>query len=110
MSTKLKNIHPGEILLEEFLLPMTISQNMLARDINVSPRRINEIVHGKRAITADTDLRLSKALGTSEGFWLSLQADYDLEEKKNSIRNQLNKIKKLINLDASNISLHAKRA
>jgi antitoxin HigA-1 len=82
MTIKLKNIHPGEVLLEEFLLPMMISQNMLARDIGVPPRRINEIVHGKRAVTADTDLRLSKALGTSEGFWLGLQADYDLEEKK----------------------------
>jgi addiction module HigA family antidote len=87
---KLKNIHPGEILLEEFLLPMNISQNMLARDIGVPPRRINEIVHSKRAITADTDLRLARALGTSEGFWLGLQVDYDLEEKKNNIKNQLN--------------------
>lgn len=101
MTTRLKNIHPGEVLLEEFLLPMMISQNMLARDIGVSPRRINEIVHGKRAVTADTDLRLSKALGTSEGFWLGLQADYDLEEKKVSIRSQLNKIQKLVNFDLS---------
>lgn len=92
---KLKNIHPGEILLEEFLLPMNISQNRLARDIAVSPRRINEIVHGKRAITADTDLRLARALGTSEGFWLGLQIDYDLEEQKNTIKNQLTKIKHL---------------
>lgn len=61
-----------------------------------SPRRINEIVHGKRAVTADTDLRLSKALGTSEGFWLGLQTDYNLEEKKNMIKNQLNKIKNLV--------------
>lgn len=81
MATRLKNIHPGEVLLEEFLLPMMISQNMLARDIGVPPRRINEIVHGKRAVTADTDLRLSKALGTSEGFWLGLQADYDLADR-----------------------------
>ena len=65
-------------VIEEFLLPMDISQNRLAKDIDVSPRRINEIVHGKRAVTADTDLRLSKALGTSEGFWLGLQTDYDL--------------------------------
>lgn len=97
MMIRLKNIHPGEILSEEFLLPMMISQNRLARDIGVPPRRINEIVHGKRAITADTDLRLSKALGTSEGFWLGLQADYDLEEKKNSIRSQLDKIQNLVN-------------
>ncbi len=92
---KLKNIHPGEILLEEFLIPMGISQNYLARDIVVSPRRINEIVHGKRAITADTDLRLSRALGTSEGFWLGLQADYDLEERRLRISKKLNKIAKL---------------
>ena len=96
MALYLKNIHPGEVLLEEFLLPLNISQNRLARDIDVSPRRINEIVHGKRAITADTDLRFSKALGTSEGFWLGLQIDYDLEEKKNAIKNQLSKIKKLV--------------
>ena len=96
MAVQLKNIHPGEVLLEEFLLPQNISQNRLARDIDVSPRRINEIVHGKRAVTADTDLRFSKALGTSEGFWLGLQIDYDLEEKKNTISNQLKKIKSLV--------------
>lgn len=90
--TKLKNIHPGEILLEEFLQPLHISQNKLAREIGVSPRRINEIVHAARAITADTDLRLSRALGTSEGFWLGLQIDYDLEEKKNLIEKKLQKI------------------
>lgn len=91
--TKLKNIHPGEILLEEFLIPLNISQNKLAKDINVPPRRINEIVHGLRSVTADTDLRLSCALGTSEGFWLGLQMDFDLEEKKKEIQNQLKKIK-----------------
>ena len=91
--TRLENIHPGEILFEEFLKPLNLSQNKLARDIDVSPRRINEIVHRLRSITADTDLRLSKALGTSEGFWLGLQADYDLEERKNKIEKQLNKIK-----------------
>ncbi|CAM4099846.1 Uncharacterized HTH-type transcriptional regulator ybaQ [Legionella pneumophila] len=96
---KLQNIHPGEILLEEFLLPMGISQNKLANDIGVPPRRINEIVHGKRSITADTDLRLSRALGTSEGFWLGLQADYDLEEKKASIKSKLEKIKSLISFE-----------
>ncbi len=88
----LKNIHPGEVLLEEFLIPMNISQNKLACDIDVPPRRINEIVHAKRAITADTDLKLSRALGTSEGFWLGLQADYDLEEKKTSLKTKLSKI------------------
>lgn len=91
----LKNIHPGEILLEEFLLPLNISQNQLARDIGVSPRRINEIVRGLRAITADTDLRLSRALGVSEGFWLGLQIDYDLEEQKKRMNSKLAKIKLL---------------
>src|ERR1700677_2353796 len=100
MNTKLKNVHPGEVLLEEFLLPMTISQNMLARDIGVSPRRINEIVHGKRAITADTDLRFSKALGTSEGFWLGLQADYDLEERRMTIKKELKHIHCLVDAQA----------
>lgn len=91
--TRLTNIHPGEVLLEEFLKPLNISQNKLARDINVPPRRINEIVHGLRSMTADTDLRLSRALGTSEGFWLGLQADYDLEERKKEINKVLQKIK-----------------
>lgn len=80
--TKLKNIHPGEVLLEEFLAPMDISQNRLAREIGVPPRRINEIVHGKRGVTADTALRLARYFGTSEGFWMGLQADYDLEEAR----------------------------
>jgi addiction module HigA family antidote len=93
---RLNNIHPGEILAEEFLQPMSISQNKLARDIGVSPRRINEIVHGKRSITADTDLRLARALGTSEGFWLGLQADYDLEERRLAIGNQLASIHLLV--------------
>ena len=79
---KLKNIHPGEILLEEFLIPMELSQNRLARDIGVPPRRINEIVHGKRAVSADTALRLARYFGTSEAFWMGLQADYDLEEAR----------------------------
>ena len=85
----LPNIHPGEILLEEFLLPMNISQNALARATGVPPRRINEIVLGKRGVTADTALRLAKAFGTSEGFWLGLQADYDLEESRNLIHAEL---------------------
>ena len=94
--TRIANIHPGEILLEEFLNPLSISQNKLARDIDVPPRRINEIVHGIRAITADTDLRLSRALGTSEGFWLGLQVDYDLEERKKKIDKKLQKIKLIV--------------
>ncbi len=76
----LSNIHPGEVLLEEFLLPLGISQNALARAANVPPRRINEIVLAKSGISADSAVRLAAALGTSERFWLGLQADYDLEE------------------------------
>ena len=77
---KLPNIHPGEVLLEEFLVPLGISQNALARAMAVPPRRVNEIVLGKRAITADTALRLAGALGTSARFWIGLQTDYDLEK------------------------------
>jgi len=96
MKTKaLPNIHPGEILLEEFLLPMEISQNALARATGVPPRRINEIVLGKRGVTADTALRLAKAFGTSEGFWLGLQADYDLEESRKIIGSDLDNIERL---------------
>jgi addiction module HigA family antidote len=86
---KLKNIHPGEILLEEFLIPMELSQNRLARDIGVPPRRINEIVHGKRAVSADTALRLARYFGTSEAFWMGLQADYDLEEARERLGDRL---------------------
>jgi len=92
---KLKNIHPGEILLEEFLIPLGISQNALARAIGVPPRRINEIVLGKRGITADTALRLSRAFCTSEGFWMGLQADYDLEETRKLINDALRHVEKL---------------
>ena len=91
----LPNVHPGEILLEEFLRPMDISQNRLARAMDVPPRRINEIVHGKRAITADTALRLARALGTSEQFWMGLQADFDLEEARKSSSDKLRKIENL---------------
>ncbi len=76
---KLHPVHPGEVLLEEFLKPMQLSQNRLALDIGVHPRRINEIVLSKRSITADTALRLSRYFGTSPQFWLGLQADYDLD-------------------------------
>jgi len=76
---KLMPIHPGEVLLEEFLKPFAISQNRLAIDIGVDSRRINEIVHGKRNITADTALRLAKYFGNSPNFWMGLQADYDLD-------------------------------
>ena len=87
--TKLTNIHPGEVLLEEFLVPMGISQNRIARNMSVPPRRINEIVHGKRAVTADTALRLARYFGTSEEFWMGLQADYDLEEARHKLGNRL---------------------
>jgi antitoxin HigA-1 len=76
---KLAPVHPGEILLEEFMKPLGLSQNRLGRDLGVPPRRINEIVHGKRSVTADTALRLSRYFGTSAEFWLGLQADYDLD-------------------------------
>lgn len=92
---KLKNIHPGEILLEEFLKPLGISQNKLAREMQVPPRRINEIIHGLRSVTADTDLRLSRALGVSEGYWLGLQKDYDLEAQRVLIFPALKKIKNI---------------
>lgn len=82
---KLANVHPGEILLKDFLEPMGISQNAIARAIDVPPRRVNEIVLGKRAISADTALRLARAFGTSEQFWMGLQADYDLEEARNAV-------------------------
>jgi addiction module HigA family antidote len=82
---KIPPIHPGEILLEEFLEPMRISQYRLSKDISVSPRRINEIVQGKRSITADTALRLSRYFGLSERFWLNLQTRYDLEVEKDNL-------------------------
>ena len=89
MAKRMEPIHPGEILLEEFLLPMQISQYRLAKDISVPPRRINEIVHGKRAITADTALRLARYFGTSERFWLNLQVRYDLEVEKDRLGSKL---------------------
>ena len=91
----LHNPHAGELLLEEFLKPINLSQNALARAIDVAPRRINEIVLGKRAITADTDLRLARYFGMSEGFFLGLQADYDLMERKRALGDALEKIKPL---------------
>lgn len=87
--TLLPPIHPGEILLEEFLQPMEISQYRLAKDIGVSARRINEIVHGKRGISPDTALRLSRYFGLSERFWLNLQTRYDLEKAKDKLRGKL---------------------
>ncbi len=89
MQAKLAPVHPGEILLEEFLKPLNISQNRLGRDLGVSPRRINEIIHGKRSITADTALRLSRYFGTSAEFWLGLQADYDLDMAKDRLADRI---------------------
>jgi addiction module HigA family antidote len=79
MADKLSPVHPGEVLLEEFLTPMGLSQNRLAIDVGVHARRINEIVLGKRGVTADTALRLARYFGTTPQFWLGLQADYDLD-------------------------------
>ena len=81
----LPNVHPGEILLEEFLLPAGISQNALARAAGVPPWRVNEIVLGKRGVSADTAIRFSAVLGTSERFWLGLQADFDLEQARRAL-------------------------
>jgi addiction module HigA family antidote len=92
MSTrKMKPIHPGEILLEEFLKPMGLSQNRLANDIGVPPRRINEIVHGKRRVTADTALRLAHYFKMSPQFWLGLQMDYDLDIEEDKLSKRLEK-------------------
>lgn len=86
-------VHPGEILSEEFLAPLSLSQYQLAKEISVPPRRINEIVHGQRRITADTALRLARFFGTSERFWLNLQARYDLELEKGRLGDALDNIK-----------------
>jgi addiction module HigA family antidote len=93
MAELLPNPHPGEILLEEFLRPMTLSQTALARAIGVPPRRINEIVLGKRAITADTDLRLARYFGLSDGFFLKLQIDHDLMARRRRIGEKLKAIR-----------------
>jgi addiction module HigA family antidote len=82
-------VHPGEVLLEEFLKPLGISQYRVAKDTSVPPRRINEIVHGKRAISADTALRLARYFGTTERFWMNLQARYDLEVEKGRLGERL---------------------
>lgn len=88
---KLAPVHPGEVLLEEFVGPLGLSQYRLSREINVPPRRINEIVHGKRAITADTALRLARFFTTSERFWLNLQSRYDLEIERDRLGDRLRK-------------------
>jgi addiction module HigA family antidote len=91
MATKLAPIHPGEILLAEFLEPLALSQYRLAHDLSVPPRRINEIVHGKRGITADTALRLGRYFGTSAQFWLNLQNHFDLEVQQDKIGSRLDR-------------------
>lgn len=89
MAKKLDPIHPGEVLLADFLEPLDVSQYRLAHSISVPPRRINEIVHGKRAVTADTALRLSRFFGTSAQFWLNLQARFDLETERDRLGSRL---------------------
>ena len=88
---KIPAIHPGEVLNEEFLKPMNISQNQLGRDLEVSPRRINEIIHGKRSVTADTALRLSTYFGNSASFWLGLQMDYDLDIAEDTLSRKIHR-------------------
>jgi addiction module HigA family antidote len=91
MAKKLEPVHPGEILLEEFLVPMQLSQNALAREIGVPPRRVNEIVHGTRRVTADTALRLARFFGMSPEFWLGLQMDYELDIESDRLKGRLEK-------------------
>ena len=89
---KLKNVHPGEVLLEEFLIPLAISAYRLSKDLGIPQTRTSQIIHGKRRITADTALRLSKYFGTSAKFWLGLQNDYDLEEEQERLYEDLKSI------------------
>ena len=89
MTKKLAPIHPGEVLFEEFLKPLRLSQNRLAMDIRVPARRINEVVLGKRRITADTALRLSRCFGTTAQFWMGLQSDYDLDIAADKLKDRL---------------------
>lgn len=91
MAKKITPIHPGEILLEEFLKPMNISQYRLSKDTGMPPRRINEIVHGNRSITANTALRLARFFGTTDRFWMNLQTRYDLETEKDALGNRIEK-------------------
>ncbi|MBS1544411.1 MAG: HigA family addiction module antidote protein [Bacteroidetes bacterium] len=93
---RLKNIHPGEVLLEEFLEPLGITPYRLAKDIDIPQTRVSEILHGNRRVTADTALRLGKYFGNSAQFWLGLQNDFDLEEERQSIGKQLERIRKFV--------------
>jgi addiction module HigA family antidote len=106
---KLANIHPGEIIDKEFLIPLNISAYRLSKEINLPQTRISEIIKGKRRITADTALRLSKYFGNSPQFWLGLQNDYDLEEEANFLKTELNKIHRYTKL-TNNSENHAARA
>ena len=101
VTKRIMPIHPGEILLEEFLEPLGISQYRLAKDISVPARRINEIVHGKRSITADTALRLSRYFGLSDRFWLNLQARYDLELEKDKLEGRIEAEVKVLEMQTS---------
>ncbi|HXX80403.1 MAG TPA: HigA family addiction module antitoxin [Thermodesulfovibrionales bacterium] len=101
IAKKMTPIHPGEILFEEFLKPLGISQYRLSKDISVAPRRINEIVQGKRAITADTALRLSRYFGLSERFWLNLQSRYDLEVEKDKLDARLEREVRVLELKSA---------
>ena len=96
-------VHPGEVLLEDFLKPMEISQYRLAKEMKVYPRKINEIVHGKRAVTADTALRLSRYFGTSAELWMNLQTLYELETTRDKIRSQLEQ--EIVPLDMENLNV-----
>jgi addiction module HigA family antidote len=93
--TKLQPIHPGEVLLEEFIEPLGVTQHKVAVEIGVPPRRINEIVHGKRRITADTALRLARYFGTTDLFWLNLQTRFDLEVERDNLGHSLDRIEPL---------------
>ena len=98
MPTTITPIHPGEVLLFDFLEPLSVTQHRLAVSIGVPPRRINEIVHGKRRISADTALRLARFFGTSERFWINLQARYDLERERDNLGASLDAITPLASL------------
>jgi len=103
--SRLAAVHPGEVLLEEFIKPLGITQYRLAKGTDVSPRRINEIVQSQRSITADTALRLAKFFGTSEMFWLNLQAHYDLEVQRAKIGPQLSSVRPLVQLRQANSAI-----
>jgi addiction module HigA family antidote len=89
MTRKLAAVHPGEILVKDYLAPLGLSQYRLAKGLSVPPRRINEIVHGKRAVTADTALRLAQCFGTTDRYWLNLQASYDLDVERDRLAGRL---------------------